>query len=320
MNKINLLFDCTLFNRSFFNSNSGRSGVFFVAWNVLQPMCKKGDLQIMLAYPSEYAGTKNLQKLRDNPFFSQFKFVCVGAGFIHEDNLLLSIDRHKKNRKYIRMCYSYFRLVKSKIKEMLFYRKKCLKEAHFYLSPYYPIPRKIFKQKHIKKIYILYDVTPLLPQNFFKEHYANQNPYMLLIETFDKNIYSFCISQSCKDDYLKYCGDNLDANKLFVTYIATNQNYTTNHNKQELIQVLKKYNVEHNQNDKYLFSLCSLEPRKNLPFTIACFLKFVKKHGIDDLYFYLGGSAWETFESTMAKTLEEAGDLKTKIKLLGYYR
>jgi glycosyltransferase involved in cell wall biosynthesis len=142
--------------------------------------------------------------------------------------------------------------------------------------------------------------------------------YNAIIKTFNKDIYSFCISNSCKNDFFKYYWDKLDANKMFVTYIATNQQYVQNYDKQELVKILKKYGIEHNLNDKYLFSLCSLEPRKNLPFTITCLVKFIKKHNIQDLYFYLGGGTWNFFESVMEKTIEEAGEFRHKIKLLGY--
>jgi len=315
MRKINIFFDAKIFIDVFFVANSDRSGLYFVAWNVLQMMHKNENLQILLAYPGGYAKSENLKKLKKHPFFAQFKFVNLG---LYETDILLKIDSHRQNKNYARMLYNYFCLTKCRIKERYYCRKKFFKNIQVYLSPFFPIPKKILEQKHIKKFYILHDVIPLLPQDFFKNNYAVRNKYNTLIETLDKNIYSFCVSQSTKDDFLKYCGDKLDANKMFVTHIATNQNYTPNYNKQELMQILKKYKVEHNPNDNYLFSLCSLEPRKNLPFTIACFLKFIKKHNIQNLYFYLGGSIWWSFESVMAKALEDAGELRHKVKLLGY--
>jgi glycosyltransferase involved in cell wall biosynthesis len=315
MNKINLLFDCKIFIDAFLDAGSIRSGIFFVAWNVLQTMHKNENLQIMLAYPSEYAKSKGLRELKMQPFFSQFKFVCVGFGPA-EIYILSKINMHKKNKNYAKMFYNYLRLAKLKIKDKIYYREENFKNVHIYLSIFYSIPQKILKQKHIKKFYILYDVTPLILRNLFDSY--GIKPYILLKEALDKDVYAFCISQSCKEDYLKYHGDKLNADKMFVTYISTNQNYIPNYNKQDLASILKKYKVEHNLKDSYLFSLCSLVPHKNLPFTIACFFKFIKKHSIQNFYFYLGGSAWKNFESVMAKTLEEAGEYRHKIKLLGY--
>jgi glycosyltransferase involved in cell wall biosynthesis len=227
-----------------------------------------------------------------------------------------SINYHKEYKNYARMIYNYLRLAALSIMEKFYYKRELFENSQVYLSTFYAIPKKILEQKRIKKFYILYDTTPILFEHYF-DIVAN-NVCNILIKALDKDSYAFCISQSCKNDYLKYCGEKLDANKMFVTHIAANQNYMPNYNKQELIQVLKKYKIEHNPEDDYLFSLCNLEPRKNLPFTIACFLKFIKKHSIQNLYFYLGGSIWKNFESSMAKTLEEAGEYRHKIKLLGY--
>jgi len=313
MNKINILFDSIVLIDAFFTKNSGRSGVFFVAWNILQIMQKNKAFNINLTYPVEYEKSINLKKIKKEAFFSQFKFICTGP---RNNELTVQlkqkIEKHKKNKKYIKMLYNFLRLKKLETIEKIYYNEK-IKNAHIYLSPYYVIPKNILKQKHIKKIYILYDTIPIILPEYFSNPVLNP-----LIDSFNKDIYSFCISQSCKDDYLKYCSDKLDANKMFVTHIATNQQYSPNYNKQELITILKKYSVIHNPNDKYLFSLCSLEPRKNLPFTIACFLNFIKKNNIQDLYFYLGGDIWESFEVALTKTLEYAGEFRQKIKLLGY--
>jgi hypothetical protein len=44
MNNINILFDSKVLIDAYFTANSSRSGVYFVAWNVLQEMQKKTKL------------------------------------------------------------------------------------------------------------------------------------------------------------------------------------------------------------------------------------------------------------------------------------
>jgi len=308
MNKINILFDSKVLIDSFYIANSGRSGVFFVALNVLQIMKGNNNFHITLTYPKEYENSVNLKKIKKESFFLKLKFIRI----VEYDKNIFQEKIRKHNNNYIKLIFNYLYLKIIERKEHIF-NDKYLKNTHIYISAYYVISDIFLKQKHIKNIYFLYDTIPII----FPQYFSNPvlNP---LINSFNKNIYFFCISQSCKDDYLKYCGDKLDANKMFVTHISTNQQYSPNYNKQELITILKKYDVIHNPNDKYLFSLCSLEPRKNLPFTITCFLNFIKKNNIQDLYFYLGGDIWKSFEVVLTKTLEYAGDFRQKIKLLGY--
>jgi len=289
--KINVFFDIKVIIDGFFLEKM-RTGIYFVAWNTLNVMQKNENFNITLTYPVERAGSASLRKIKKHQFFSQFKFACAGA----------------ESEKLIR-----------RLKEKFYYNKENFKDADIYLSPFNVIPQKILEQEHIKKIYILYDTTPIIFPEYFAKN-VSRHIYNSMLSTLNKDMYSFCISQSCKDDFLKYCGDKLDPDKMFVTLIATNQDYVPNYDKQELLQILKKYSVEHDASDKYLFSLCSLEPRKNLSFTISCFLKFIKKHNIQDLYFYLGGNTWKIFKDAMAKILEEAGEFKHKIKLLGYIK
>jgi glycosyltransferase involved in cell wall biosynthesis len=314
--KVNVFFDIKVIIDGFFLEKM-RTGIYFVAWNTLNFMQKNENFNITLAYPVEREGSISLKRIKKHQFFSSFKFACAGA----ESKMLVQqrIEKHKENKNYIKMIYNYLCLVKLKRKEKRCYNKEHFKDAEIYLSPFNVIPQKILEQEHIKKIYILYDTTPIIFPEYFVNN-VSKHIYNLMLNTLNRNIYSFCISQSCKDDFLKYCGEKLDANKMFVTHIATNQDYIPNYDKQKLMQSLKKYNVEHNSSDKYLFSLCSLEPRKNLPFTISCFLKFIKKHNIQDLYFYLGGNTWRSFKFVMAKILEEAGEFRHKIKLLGYIK
>jgi len=314
MKKINILFDINVFIESYFNLNSNRSGIFFVALNVLKIMRKNNIFNIILTYPLELKNSINLKKIKKDVFFSQYKFFCTGMTSCEiYIQIQQNIYRHKKNKNHIKILYNYFRFLKEKMEETFFYVKIYFGNPHIYFSPIHRIPDNILKIDHIKKFYILYDTIPIIFSEYFSIPVLNP-----IIDTFNKEIYAFCISQSCKDDYLKYCGDRLDPNKMFVTHIATNQQYIPSYDKQELIKVLRKYNIEYNLNDKYLFSLCSLEPRKNIPFTVACFLKFIKKHNINDLYFYLGGGSWEGIKSIIEDKIEEAGEFKNKIKLLGY--
>ena len=52
---------------------------------------------------------------------------------------------------------------------------------------------------------------------------------------------------------------------------------------------------------KYVFSLCAIEPRKNLVRAISSFLKFTKKNSVDDIVWVLGGAAWDSFTELSKK-------------------
>ena len=64
-------------------------------------------------------------------------------------------------------------------------------------------------------------------------------------------------------------------------------------------KIRNKYNIPSGK--KYVFSLCSLEPRKNVVRIVRSFLKFVEKNKIDDLVLLVGGAVWTSFEKILEK-------------------
>ncbi|MFQ6704222.1 MAG: glycosyltransferase family 4 protein, partial [Alphaproteobacteria bacterium] len=80
--------------------------------------------------------------------------------------------------------------------------------------------------------------------------------------------------------------------------------------------VLKKYNIPTDK--KYVFSLCTLEPRKNLIRAVKTFIEFIKKNKIDDMVFVLGGAHWDKFIIKLEKEIQDFGNYKDKIIRAGY--
>jgi glycosyltransferase involved in cell wall biosynthesis len=61
-----------------------------------------------------------------------------------------------------------------------------------------------------------------------------------------------------------------------------------------------------------------LAPHKNLIFTISCFIKFIDKHAIHDLYFYLAGAQAGNFNATLENRIPHFKEYRNKIIKLGY--
>ena len=74
-------------------------------------------------------------------------------------------------------------------------------------------------------------------------------------------------------------------------------NVVKNENKKKKIK--SKYRIPENKN--YVFSLCTIEPRKNLIRAVRSFLTFVKKNKIEDLIWVMGGAVWVSFAKELAR-------------------
>jgi glycosyltransferase involved in cell wall biosynthesis len=141
------------------------------------------------------------------------------------------------------------------------------------------------------------------------------------MRSLDTETWCFCVSSSGKRDFLKSIGDfgrSLDENKMIVTPNATANVFSLRYDKIMLNSIFKKYGIDHKNSDNYIFSLCSIDPRKNLLFTVTCFIKFIQKHTISNLYFYLGGAHFTDFIAQFEEKLELFTEYRDKIVRLGY--
>ncbi len=279
--QINLLFCTRTFIDSFKNDNS-RAGVFFVSYNILQTLRRHKNINITLYLAGEYLEFEH--NIKNDSLLKNFELV---------------IDSNKKDFENVLMA------------------------TDIYFSCYYDITETIRKHQNIKIFHILHDTMPITFNEYFPSYNSNFKgfglaAYMEMLENLNRDTYYLCTSDNTKIDFITYFSSKLDESKMFTTYWAASDNFYTNKDTSLLEATLQKYNVSI-KNKKFIFSLCTIEPRKNLIFTIKCFLKFIDKHNISDLYFLLGGAQWDFF----IKQLEtEIGLLvekhKNKIIRLGY--
>ena len=134
-----------------------------------------------------------------------------------------------------------------------------------------------------------------------------------------KDIWTFCVSEHTKKDFLKNF-NNLNESKMTVSYIASAHNLCPKKNKINFTEIAKKYNVNYDTDNEYIFYLGSVnDPRKNLLYTIYCFFKFIEKYNITNLYFYLGGYGKEVLINELETQCKELYDkYKKYIVFLGF--
>ena len=179
-----------------------------------------------------------------------------------------------------------------------------------FFSPFFAPPKEYL---HLAKFLVIHDVIPLI----FDEYRNNPGNYWFLelARKLDESYTCFAISSYTKTDFLKHL-PHLKPENIIVTPLACDERFKPA-NADEIARARKKYNIP--ENKKYIFSLCTLEPRKNLIRAVKCFANFISKNNIDDLVFVLGGAHWDAF---IEKLENEIGSLdeniKSKILKIGY--
>ncbi|WP_181804819.1 hypothetical protein [Helicobacter mustelae] len=78
-----------------------------------------------------------------------------------------------------------------------------------------------------------------------------------------------------------------------ISLAADSKTFYPDFDAQKNQKIRSKYGIP--QDVQYVFSLCSLEPRKNLVFVVENFLAFLQKHKIQNLIFVMGGEDGRNF-------------------------
>lgn len=186
-------------------------------------------------------------------------------------------------------------------------------EFDAFFSPIYFIPDCIRKYPNVSCYTVVHDIIPLL----FPDYYALANTtwFKDLINSLNSVDYYFPNSEHTKKDFSKYIPQITPENMQAIP-LATNLEYKPNKDAQQVENIRKKYNIP--EGKKYLFSLCSLEPRKNLIRAVKNFVKFIEKNNIDDIIYVLGGQAWAGFIEKFKEEVPDYEKYEDKIIRAGY--
>lgn len=158
-----------------------------------------------------------------------------------------------------------------------------------FLSPAFVIPKFIRENKSIKKSYILHDCIPLI---FAGDYGARQQWWFDLFNDISDKDLCFANSNSTKSDFCRY-KQELHEDQVDVIPLGVSETFQVIQDAEVIKDIRDKYGITTN---RYVLSLCSLEPRKNVRTAIESFITFVRRNNIEDLSFVLVGQKWSEFD------------------------
>jgi glycosyltransferase involved in cell wall biosynthesis len=312
-----ILYDASILSANFLKDGS-RSGIFWTTYNILKEISKNKTFDIVLYISPEYK--RMIPYIKKDEFLKRFTLFIDANDVIkvYQNKIKEHIRSLKNTHNLLKMALYFLKIIKNCI--VLFEniirdkKDKFDKNVDVFFSPVFAIPDTINKHDSIKKYLILYDIIQLK----FPQYFSLPNSWFVkVMEALNEDTYYFCISESTKTDFLKLFPDRLDSNKMFVVPLAPSQRFAPNYDKKNLYHVLTKYGLI-STHEKYIFSFCTLAPHKNLIFTITCFIKFIKRNNIHNLYFYLGGGKPGSIDTILESKINNMGDYHNKIIYLGY--
>lgn len=314
--RLNILYDATILVDGEADTGS-RSGIYFVALNLLMELKKRNDVDLTIFVPP---CKSVVLKNRLNDFLSKTKTLYRSSFICDCIQCVLLFVRKLRMKFYkvnlIRKFFTLFEIMISSLYNLCAFRWQFLFSDcgyDIFFSPLTAAPWYIRIQKKIKKYVVIYDIIP-----FKIKEYAGQKKgswFGHLLKHLNKKDCYFAISEATKNDFCSLF-KNIDRNKIWVTHLAASEQFTPRKSNVELELIKRKYKIP--EEKRYIFSLCTLEPRKNLIRAVREFLNFINKNNINDLIFVLGGGAWSDFEKAIKNSVKSLDLFEKYVYRAGY--
>ncbi len=191
-----------------------------------------------------------------------------------------------------------------------------LSAFQIYHSPSAQIPAVIQTHKNIAKITEVHDLIPVLFPHFLDPHalHGRKHPVHETIDSFTPDDFVICNSEWTRKDLLAYRKD-LDPGRVFVAPLAASSKFFPVKDPARIAGIKQRCGIPAGQ--KYILSVCTLEPRKNLETVVRAFKRFVEQEKIEDIVLVLVGSAGWKYEPLL-RQIDAAGALTKKIVLTGF--
>lgn len=299
--KLKILFDATVLVDGD-DLVGERRGIYFIAKKLLELLGRHNECQIILFASSfKIAG---LSKIKEElcPKATIFKKIPFFGNFLHKRTIECRKKRMDNfDRIFVRKYYALWIIFYYGLNKIVYTLLNALYKPDndvVFFSPRTAAPWYINRCPSIKKFIVVHDLIPYkLP-----EYYNQQKGGWFgdLIKNLNDSDYYFAISEATKKDY---CGfsNKINSEHMNVCHWAADNRFKQHCDQLELKDVLHKYQIPAGK--KFIFSLCTLEPRKNLIRTVVSFLNFVKKNKISDMMFVIGGGEWKNFRVELKKVI-----------------
>ncbi len=306
-----ILFDVSVLNQY-------HSGIYFAARNILLQLLLRQDTEITLFTPEWCKKKEREALLAELPPGTRLNIIqsCFVRGLAIKGERWAA--RHQDNSAgAVRFLYRLIRMMSCLVKCCFPSPDTDGAGYDAYFSPVYHPPKRIEANPDIQKYVLLHDVTPILFPQFFSGPKIGW--FQQLTELLSNKIGYFANSEATKQDFLRFFPGRVEDGNITVIPLGTHHNFSRQTDPEISRAVLEKYGIGDGQ--KYFFSLCSIEPRKNLLHSVECFVKLIESQKDKNLLFVLGGAPYDKGDPTqkqIRKDLLEIAEKYPQVRMIGY--
>lgn len=316
-----LLYDATIL-RFGLQSGAARSGIFVVASEVLREFVRRDDLEVSL-YAEEGAIPDVRAYLNSCPEFRRLE-IANGAPVAELVDFVKRLEGYVPDfaaRRTARLLWWLYRLPRSFLLRIAKAAIRWKQWRHpisignrfdCFFSPMYSASPDI-RRSSLPRFTILYDTIPqVLPELYVGNDGVKWTQEV--INGLTESDWCFSISECTKRDFLRFSPRLKSEQVVTIPLAASGRRFHPCSNLTVVSDVLSKYGIRSDM--PYFLSLCTLDPRKNLSFTLRAFVKFAEKESSAQIVLVGGGRGCDP---KIEETLEAISpEMRRRIVLTGY--
>lgn len=314
--KLRLIFDATALLGGLRGCDS-RSGIFRVAYELLMELSRRDDVEIGIYADCQYAAAVHavLDKLHGG-FWQNLRFWLEARH---------APPKGQRGRGILPFLWFLYRAMRWIVlfvprricDRMSVWRYVCLRPDELrdfdaYLSTYFAPPEAI-RRGGLPRWTLFYDaIIGLYPEYYVP---PDGDWWRELVRAMTPEDRAFAISESTRRDMLK-AAPALRPDRVSVVPLAASSRFAPCTDRNLVESVRLKYGIPPGK--RYFISMCTLEPRKNVPLAVRAFLRATE--GRDDTVFVIAGGIWQSYRKEWASFLCELGAGQNRLVRVGYVK
>lgn len=318
-------------------SSANRSGITLSAYQILLALSKICEVRLFSElefYTLCKRECAKLDSLKGFSFVNRFSLVERALSYLCYQKYSICHYLRERNHpildRAMRAVFLPF-IILARYHKLGSSTLESMQSCDILFSPYYAFAKEIAALDSVR-FTLLHDVIPIVYEEHFRmsdipiDKLLRQVLRQVLRQRHDfydiadsLNVKDFYITNSAftKADFLKHFPTRLCESHISVALLGADREiFYRDFDERKNAQIRERYHIPHNAH--YIFSLCSLDPRKNLIFVARNFIECIKKHNINDLVLVLGGGAWESFIGELESSFDSLGEWRSKIIRAGY--
>jgi glycosyltransferase involved in cell wall biosynthesis len=300
-----VVYDITNLGGGFYKARS-RAGIFRVIESLVVHLENLDECELYFWANRIFVHTESsFQYLKNSKNFNKNKFILPN-NFIYRNCLktFFYIYPKRKNSKI-------YNLLKKIFSRTYRFFPSDLSEFDIFHSTFHPIPE--FKNyKHLKRFLSVMDLIPILFPQFYDQKEGHRQYLINILNSIKSDDRVFCISESTKNDLCDYL--KIHPGRVKVTHLAASKLFYECRDSLRIKMIKTKYGIP---KGRYVLSLNTLEPRKNIKSVISAFAQTVTEEKIGSLNLVLTGTKGWKYESIFDE-ISKYPSLKNRIIFTGY--